>query len=306
MKKNAKIVNQHPDTKIIVLVIFLALLWGGNSVSIKIGLQDIPPLALAVARFLLALFAVGTWAIIQRIPIAINRGELVPLLCLSAIFLLQIISLNVGTQFTNASRSTILINTAPFFTVLFAHFWVPGDRLSVTKVVGISLAFGGVLLTFGKNLKVGVQPSLFGDLVVLASGCLLGLRMVVTKLFVQFIHPYRLLVWMMIFSLPCFLGLSLLLEREAGYQLSISSIVAILYQGVVVAGFCFVTWTSVLKKYSPSRLVVLFFATPLFGVLLSHLLLGDEINPSLIIGASLVAVGIYMVNRQDTRNTQNL
>lgn len=70
-------------------------------------------------------------------------------------------------------------------------------------------------------------------------------------------------------------------------------------------GFCFVTWTSVLKKHSPSQLVVLFFATPLFGVLLSHLLLGDEINPSLIIGAGLVAVGIYMVNRQDTRNTQN-
>ena len=135
MKKNAEIVNQHPDTKIIALVIFLALLWGGNSVSIKIGLQDIPPLALAVARFLLALLAVGAWAIIQRIPIAINRGELLPLLCLSTIFLLQIISLNVGTQFTNASRSTILINTAPFFTVLFAHFWVPGDRLSVAKMV---------------------------------------------------------------------------------------------------------------------------------------------------------------------------
>ena len=304
MKKNAEIVNQHPDTKIIFLVTFLALLWGGNSVSIKIGLQDIPPLALAVARFLLALFAVGSWAIIQRIPIAIKRGELLPLLCLSTIFLLQIISLNVGTKFTSASRSTILINTAPFFTVLFAHFWVPGDRLSVSKVVGISLAFFGVLLTFGNKLKIEVQPSLFGDLVVLVSGCLLGLRMVATKLFVQFIHPYRLLIWMMIFSLPCFLGLSLLLEREASYQLSISSIVAILYQGVVVAGFCFVTWTSVLKKYSPSRLVVLFFTTPLFGVLLSHLLLGDEISPSLIIGAGLVALGIYMVNRQETANTQ--
>ena len=106
----------------------------------------------------------------------------------------------------------------------------------------------------------------------------------------------------MIFSLPCFLGLSLFLEREATYQLSISSIVAILYQGIVIAGFCFVTWTSVLKKYSPSRLVVLFFATPLFGVLISHLLLGDEISPNLIIGVSLVAVGIYMVNKQDAKN----
>ena len=78
------------------------------------------------------------------------------------------------------------------FTVLFAHFWVTGDCLSVTKVIGISLAFGVILLTFEKNLKVGVRPSLFGGLTVLVSGCLLGLRMVVTKIFVQLIHPYRL------------------------------------------------------------------------------------------------------------------
>jgi len=76
---------------------------------------------------------------------------------------------------------------------------------------------------------------------------------------------------------------------------------AILYQGLVVAGFCFVSWTSILKKYSPSKLVVLFFTTPLFGVLLSYLLLDDEVSPSLIIGAGLVAFGIYIVNKHDTR-----
>ena len=299
--KTSEIANQQPDTKIIIFVILLALLWGGNSVSIKIGLQDIPPLALAGFRFLLGLLAVGCWSVTQRIRIAMNSGEFVPLTCLSVIFLLQIISLNVGTQFTNASRSTILISTYPFFTALFAHFWIPGDRLYFTKTVGLMLAFCGVLLTFGKNLQSEVQVSLFGDLVVLASGCLLGLRVVATKRLVQFIHPCRLLIWMMIFSLPCFFGLSFFLERGVSYQLSVSGVTAILYQGLVVAGFCFVSWTSILKKYSPSKLVVLFFTTPLFGILLSYLLLDDEVSPSLIIGAGLVAFGIYMVNKHDTR-----
>ena len=104
-----------------------------------------------------------------------------------------------------------------------------------------------------------------------------------------------------IFSLPCFFGLSFFLERGVSYQLSVSGVMAILYQGLVVAGFCFVSWTSILKKYSPSKLVVLFFTTPLFGVLLSYLLLDDEVSPSLIIGAGLVAFGIYIVNKHDTR-----
>jgi drug/metabolite transporter (DMT)-like permease len=297
MSEKPEIAADQPSVKVIALVLLLGLLWGGNSVSIKIGLQGVPPFALATMRFLLGFAAITLWSLHQRVRLRMHPGELLPLIFVSAIFTLQITTLNVGTHFTDASRSTLFISTYPFFTALFAHFWVPGDHLSIRKTVGISLAFGGVLLTFGGNLKVGTHDYLRGDLLVLLSGCLLGLRTVVTKLIIQSIHPYRLLFWLMIFSIPCFAVSSLFLEREASYHFSPSGVTAILYQGIVIAGFCFVTWTSILEKYSPSRLVVLFFMTPLFGVLLSYLLLGDEIGFALIIGAGLVAYGIYLVNK---------
>lgn len=288
--------SEQPTAKVIALVLLLAFLWGGNSVSIKIGLQDIPPLALAGLRFLLGLSAISLWSLSRRIQIRPNKGELIPLLILSAIFLSQIITLNVGTHFTIASRSSLLISTYTFFTALFAHFLIPGDRLSATKTIGILIAFSGVLLTFVENLQLGSNEYLIGDIIVLTSGCLLGLRTVVTKRLLQSIHPYRLLIWEIVFSIPCFFGLSFLLESGISYKFSTPGFVAILYQGLVVAGFCFVAWTSVLEKYSASKLIVLFFSTPLFGVLLSHLLLGDKINLNLIAGAILVAFGIYLVN----------
>ena len=297
MDRKSKIAADQPSAKIIALVLLLGLLWGGNSVSIKIGLQDVPPFALATMRFLLGFAAITLWSLHQRVQLRMNPGELLPLLFVSLIFTLQISTLNLGTQITEASRSTVFISTYPFFTALFAHFWVPGDRLSFRKTVGITLAFGGVLLTFGGNLNFGVHDYLRGDLIVLLSGCLLGLRTVVTKLIIQSIHPYRLLFWLMIFSIPCFVLSSLLLERDADFHFSVAGVSAIFYQGIVIAGFCFVSWTSILEKYSPSRLVVLFFLTPLFGVLLSYLLLGDEIGFGLIVGACLVAYGIYLVNK---------
>ena len=296
--KKSEIANEQPNAKVIVLVLVLALLWGGNSVSIKISLQDIPPLALAGMRFLLGMVAITVWSLFQCVRIRMKQGELFPLLVLSGIFLVQIIALNVGTENTTASRSTIFVSTYPFFTALFAHFWVPGDRLSIGKTVGILIAFSGILLTFVENSQPGERESPFGDLVVLTSGGVVGLRVVVTKRLVQSIHPYRLLVWMMTFCSPCFFVLSFFLENGASYRFSISGLVAIFYQGLVVAGFCFVAWTSVLEKYSPSKLVVLFFTTPLFGVLLSYLLLGDEMNLSLIAGVGLVAYGIYLVNKR--------
>ncbi len=297
MNQNPKIAADEPSAKVIALVLLLALLWGGNSVSIKIGLQGVPPFALATMRFLLGFAAITLWSLYRRVRLRMQPGELLPLIFVSVIFTLQISTLNLGTQITEASRSTLFISTYPFFTALFAHFWVPGDRLSIKKTVGISLAFGGVLMTFGGNLKFDSHDYLRGDLIVLLSGCLLGLRTVVTKLIIQSIHPYRLLFWLMIFSIPCFVISSLFLERGASFHFSISGITAILYQGIVIAGFCFVTWTAILEKYSPSRLVVLFFMTPLFGVFLSYLLLGDEIGFALIIGACLVAYGIYLVSK---------
>ena len=289
--------NRNPDASIVALVLLLALLWGGNSVAIKIGLQDIPPLALAGFRFIIGLAAVTGWARWQRVRIRLEPGELVPLIYLSLIFLLQIIALNVGTHYTTSSRSVVLNSTYPLFTTLFAHYLIQGDRLTVLKTTGILLAFGGVTVTFMESLNLGTRELLIGDAIVLASGALLGLRVVATKRLVQSIHPYRLLIWTMLFTLPWFFLLSLIFEQGWEYQLTLSSVAAILYQGLVVAGFCFVAWTSVLRHYRASRLVVLFFVTPLFGVVLSNLLLDEPLGLELISGAVLVAAGIYLVNR---------
>ena len=252
-------------------------------------------MALAFFRFVIGLVIIGGWSLFRRVSLGLRRGELPRLLLLTAIFILQIITLNTGTLFTTASRSTIFINVYPFFTAIFAHLWIPAERLSIPKTLGIIVAFSGVFVTVAPNLGDG-ETSILGDILVLISGCFLGLRVVVTKLLVQSIHPYRLLVWYLSLSLPCYGVISFLFERGEPMQLTLSSAAALLYQGGVIAGFCFLAWTSILERYSASKLVVLFFATPLSGVLFSHLVLGDELTISLLGGAALVAAGIYLVN----------
>ena len=274
--------NRNPDAGIIALVLLLALLWGGNSVAIKIGLQDFPPLALAGLRFIVGLIAVTAWARFQRVSIRMEPGELLPLIYISLIFFVQIIALNVGTHYTTSSRSIVLNSTYPLFTTLFAHFLILGDRLTVLKSLGILLAFGGVTVTYMESLNLDSREYLLGDTITLASGALLGLRVVVTKRLIQSIHPYRLLIWSMLFSLPWFFVFSLIFERGWEYQVSVASVSAILYQGLVIAGFCFVAWTTVLRHYRASKLVVLFFVTPLFGVLLSNVLLSEQVGLELL------------------------
>ena len=79
--------------------------------------------------------------------------------------------------------------------------------------------------------------------------------------------------------------------------MSAAVVVSVLYQGLVVAGLCFILLVFLIRHHSASRLGVFSFATPIVGVLLSAWLLGEEISPVLWMSVVLVALGIIIANR---------
>lgn len=276
----------------------LALLWGGNSVGLKIGLESLPPITLSTLRFALGWVLVGGWAVLRGHPLSVPRSELGGIAAFAALFVVQTIALTVGTHHTSAGHSTIIMSAFPFFTALLAHVLVPGDRLTLPVVAGIVVAFGGMALTFiGREIATGATA--LGDLVLLASSIGLALRTVCAKRFSGRIDALRLLFWMMTLSLPPYAALSLIFEEPFAAPPSVRSAVALGYVGLVVAGFCFLSWFSMLHRYSPSRLSVLFFLQPLAGLAGSRLLVGEPVGPALIAGGILVAVGIAVVNRPE-------
>ena len=288
-----------------LLALLAAFLWGGNQPFIKIGLSGMPPLAMAAARFAVGLVVVAAAAAVAGVSLRVGRSDRLKLFGLSALFILQIALLNQGTLLSSASRTSILISSHPFFIALFCHVLVPGDRLSLPKVVGIVMAFAGMLLIFGEAVSIGDQGRyLWGDLLVFGSAVLLGLRQVVMKRLMRDMHPYAVLFWQSMLSLPVFCVLAFVLEKEAAWNLTGPVIGAVLYQGIVVAGLCFILWSFLLRRHSASRLGIFGFATPILGVVLSVALLQDGVSVQLILSMLLVAAGIAIVNWRDTAPAQ--
>lgn len=279
------------------LALLASLLWGGNQVFIKIGLQGMPPLAMAGARFAIGLLVVGAAAAASREPLRTRQGERRQLLFLAFLFLVQIGLLNQGVFHTTASRASVTISAHPFFLALFCHFFVPGDRLTPAKVAGILLAFAGVVLIFAESLSLADAGYLAGDLMILGSAVLLGLRQTVMKRMVRGFHPYKVLFWQSLLSLPMFAAASVWLEREAAWDFTPEVVGAVLYQGVVVAGLCFISWVFLLRRHSASQLGVFAFTTPVAGVALSALLVGEELSWMLLVSMVLVAAGIAVAAR---------
>lgn len=291
--------SENVNVKVVILLLLLACFWGGNAVAVKTALYDTRPFMLAGLRFSLGALVISLWAIFSKIDLKPRRGDISYLAILSLIFVVQICTFTLGMDLTRAGRGSIFINTHPFFVAVLAHFFIPNDKLNIRKMLGLILAFCGILAVFRD--KIGINSSrVIGDGLVLVSGFLLGVLAVYTKRLVQRINAYKLLLWEMIFGLAPFFGLSLAFERSSAHTISLSLILALLYQGVVVAGFCFVAWTLLLKRHSASKISAFLFATPLFGVSLSSLILREATTPYLIVGAILVASGIYVVNKCET------
>ena len=278
----------------------LSILWSGNIVAIKLGLIAFPPFWSAFWRFLIAAAAVGLWARFRGLPLLPEPSEWRPLGILALLFTVQISLLNLGVNWTSPGYGIVLLNAHPIFANLLAHFFVPEDRLSPRRVIGLATAFSGICIVFLGNPQSEIAPRpLLGNLLVVLTSFLLGVRVVYTNRLVQSIEPIRTVLWQTIFSVPGFLLAAWLFEPPLlGSSIPTAPVLALLYQGVVIAGLCFVGWTMLLKHHSPGTLSMFGFTAPVFGILLSALLFGEAITPRLWIGLVAVAAGIVLVTRQ--------
>lgn len=279
------------------LALLLSALWGGNPVAIKIGLSDAPPFRLGWMRFVLgglSILAWGWWTGALK-GFRIERHEWRPLTFLGLLFTVQIGCLNLGTQFTTASHSSVLLNAYVVHAVVLAHFLVPGDRLTPKKLAGVLIAFSGILVLFGREFRGG--GTLLGDVIVSIGAVLLGERTIYLSRAVQRIDPTKLLLAQALIGSAGLAVLSLGIEAGTPYRWTTSLALSLLYQGIVVAGFNFTANLWLLKHYRPSALAGFWLTSPIFGVFLSALFTGEPLTGAVLLASLLVAIGIGLTTR---------
>lgn len=267
--------------------------------AVKLGLEAFPPLWSGFLRFALGCVCVYAWARYVRIPIRPTREEWPAMLAMGLLFTFQIALLNYGFGGTTAANGAVLIASNPIFGVLFAHFLVPGDRVGIVRVLGVAVAFGGVALVITRGAGLAVASP--GDWIVLASACLLGLRLAVAGRLLRRVNDVRLTIWQMLLSLPLFLGGALAWEEIRWENIGAAPVAGILYQGIVVAGLAFTVNFYLMRRYSPSVMISFNFVSPVAGVLLGVAILGERLSASLLGGMALVALGLALIARRTVR-----
>jgi drug/metabolite transporter (DMT)-like permease len=289
--------RKNVDSTGALLALLTSVFWGANTVAIKLGLADAPPLRLAWMRFVVggAAIAIWAWATGRLSGLRIAREEWRPMLMLALIFTAQIGTMNIGTSLTSASHASILLNLYSVHTVVLSHFLIPGDRLTVRRVAGVVVAYAGIVVLFAGQSGDG-SASLLGDAIVFVSAFLLAERLVYLARALQQLDPVKLLLSQAAVGSALFMLGSALTETAPTVWTS-RLVGSIAYQGILIAGFNFVINLWLLQRYRPSTLVPFFLTQPLFGVVAAALLTGDPLTGELLVAGVAVAIGMGLSTR---------
>ena len=278
--------------------LLLATMWAGNPVANKAGLQDAGPLRLGYLRFILGAIVVLIYALATRQSFKVKKREWIPLILLGILFTVQLAFMNVGQDYTSAGHAVVVTTTFPLWTGVFAHFFVPGDRMSRSRTFGTLVAYGGVVAVFYKGFADSSSDFLIGDLLLLGSAVLLGGRQVFLSQLGQGIDQHKLLMAQSVFGIVTFVVASMIFEGNEAFTVTTKLVLALFYTGVLIAGLGFIGQTWLLKRYLPSRVTVLSLSQPIFGVLFSWWILGESIGGELYVGAMLVVIGSALAQRR--------
>ena len=278
----------------LLMVFVVVTLWGIAFVGMKVMVREAPPFKAAGIRFFLAALPLLVLALqpsrLKKLrPLDFAKFALVGFLQTTILFAIHFSALRA----VPAGVSSIILNTNPFFVAIFAHLLIPGDRLSKQKLIGLVLGFSGVLVLVVGGKGLG-EVALYWPLLLLTAAAVWAFSAILVKK-LKFQDMLSLTTWQCLFgSLPLLLiGYSL---ESQPVNWNWDFILWTLYVALVASSFGWWALYRLLQRYSASRVSVFLFLIPVGAVLSSVLLLGETLNPNIVAGGTLVAVGIIVVN----------
>lgn len=286
------------DMRAGALMTLLCFVWGVQQVIIKLTSADISPLLQAGLRSAGAMLLLWPWMRLRGQPVFEADGTLMAGLFAGLLFGGEFALLYHGLEYTTASRSVIMLYTAPFWVALGAHFILPGERMRPVQVVGLLAAFCGILIAFADALRLPNPTELLGDVLMLAAGVVWAATTLVIKASrLARVDAAKTLLYQLAVSAVMLLGLSLA-TGEAGIRAFTPRLMGSLaFQIAGVAFASYLAWFWLMRLYPAGRLSAFSFLTPLFGVLIGNFWLGEQVSLALWSALALVGCGIYLVNR---------
>ncbi len=277
-------------------LIFVMIVWGGTYAVTKAAVREIPPLSLAVLRYLIAAAVL--------VPIAIARGGLMRLprplpiaplvlMGLTGIAILTV-GFNYGLIYGSASQGALVYALGPAAVAVAAVLGL-GEALSRRRVAGIALSIAGAALVvaFGEMGRTASRP-LLGALCMLAGVVAWAYYTVIAKRLAE-ADQVVVIAWVSIIGMAMLLPFAAIeLAQGQMPRPTPAGWLGVLFLGALASALAYVVYSWALCYLDASTVGAYFTLDPIVGVITAVVFFGEVLRPGQIGGGVIALVGMWL------------
>jgi drug/metabolite transporter (DMT)-like permease len=269
-----------------LLVSLLAFAWGGNWISVAVGVHGEPPWSLRFLGSSLGALTLIAAATLTGHGLSVPPGERIHVMVAG---FLNVACFQIFSAFAQlhgaTSRVVILTYSMPIWTTIMSRLLL-GERLDGLRRLAIMLCVAGLAVLVWPLFAHGVPSTVF-----LGLGCAWAWAgaTVYLKWVKSTVPPLATAAWQLVFGFG-FIAVGTLvfegLPRVTGLSTNVWA--AVLYMGIIGTGFAHYLWWSIADRLSPITASIGSLLVPVIGVLGSTVILNERPTANDIAGFVLI------------------
>ncbi len=286
-----------------LLLGLLALIWSTSFLLIKLGVADLGPFTLTAIRLTIAALALAALLVctgrrMTMNPPAVRLYLVVGVLGNAIPFSL----ISLGEVQVDSSMAAVLMGIMPIATAVLAHLLIPGESMTVRKLLGILMGFGGLITLVGLPTALGAAGGPFlGQLAVLGGALCYALTAVYVRL-QGTVGDLEAATGSLIVAALTSLLFAMVFEDPTELEPTLPSLGIAVILGLVHTALAALIYFRTIRRLDAVTFAQINYLIPVLGSLWGVILLHEPLGISILATLGCVLTGIWFV--QPRRRSQ--
>lgn len=284
-----------------LLLAFLVVAWGSAFAMIKIAVTHLDAswvmaLRLTVAAIVLVPYAVLSGQSLASTPASWAKFAWLGFIGHAAPFFL----IGWGTHFVSSGVSGLLMGAIPLFVIVLAHYFLPGERLTLPKTIGFLLGFIGIIVLIGPDKLLRLETSgeaLIGELAIVL-GCVCYATHAITAKRLGFEHPVKQTALVCLTGAAMGLAFALVLNPSGLSGKPLAAFLAVAGLGILPTALASLVMYRLLNRIGPSFVAYSNYLVPPYAVMLGAFFLNEALDWRIAAALALILGGIALSRLQ--------
>jgi drug/metabolite transporter (DMT)-like permease len=275
----------------------LVALWGSNFMFIKLGVAQVPPATLVATRLVIG--AVILVAVIRALGYVfppVGRAWL-PYIVLAVVGnCMPFWFISWGQKSIDSALAGILMAIMPLTTLLLAHFWVAGERMTRNRAAGFLLGFMGIVVLMGPAALDGLGGSpieILAQLSVLAGALCYAANGVIIRVALKgdvMVASAAIISVAAVVSVP----VALVVDQPWRLDPGATAVWILFWIGIGPTAIATLVHLKLIASAGPTFMSLINYCIPVVALLIGVTLLGEEPGANAYSGLLLILGGIAL------------